>query len=147
MKSIAAGWAKSSKRLRIGLAAAALTALAATAASPAAAESEIPLASPMAPSMTLSFAGRSAKMVGSRAVFSVRCKGPRNGTCAGTVTLSVGGRDHKAAFSVLGGHRQSLVVPIGSGAARPAKHRVRAVAETVQDLGACHETERFLRLG
>lgn len=146
MSSIAAGWGKPSRRLRAVLAGgAAAVALTAAAAAPAPAAA-VPFASPMAQSMTLSFSGHSAKLVGTGAVVSVRCRGPKSGTCAGTVTLSVGGGDHRVAFSVLGGHRQSLVVPLGRKSGQSAKQRVRAVAETVQDLGACHETERFLRL-
>ncbi|MFN8217040.1 MAG: hypothetical protein U0R71_10655 [Solirubrobacterales bacterium] len=147
MSSIAARRRRISRRVRAGALALAALALVGIAAAPAAAaEPEIPLASPLAPSMTLAFAGQEAEVVGTRAVLAVKCRGPRSGTCDGTVTLSVGGSDHSAAFSVLGGHRQSLVVPLGPGAPRHARHRVRAVAETVQELGACQQTERFLRL-
>ena len=99
------------------------------------------------PSVNLAFPGQSATVVDSGAVIAVKCKGPRGSSCTGTVALHLGGATHKASFSVEGGARQSIVVPLGrDGGAAVARHRARVVASTMQPLGACRHTERVLRL-
>jgi hypothetical protein len=99
--------------------------------------------------MTLVFARDTARDTGAGAVVSVRCNGPRSGVCAGTVSLDLEGQAHKAPFSVMGGHRQSVVVPLGSDATDSAdsdSRRALAVASTMQPLGPCALAERVLRL-
>jgi hypothetical protein len=147
VNSIAARWGRSSSRVRAGLAAVALAAaVLLTALAPAAASAGGAQDSIYGPSMSLSFVGASARLVGTGAVVSVRCAGSRRGSCAGTVSLRFAGSTHKVAFSVAGGRRQNLVVPLGADRGRIGKHRVRAVARTVQPLGSCRESRRLLRL-
>jgi hypothetical protein len=127
---------------------AALTALAVAAAltAPAAASADSGAESVFGPSMSLIFTKANAKVTPSGAVVSVKCEGPVQGTCTGTLSLRVGSSTHKAPFSVLGGNKQTLVVPLGGDGDGAAGHRVRAVASTVQPLGAPADRERNLRL-
>lgn len=146
MNSIAAGWARSSKRVRAGLAALAAAALIGAALGPAAASAETGAESLYGPSMRLAFTGGKAKLTGAGAVVGVRCRGPRSGSCTGTVSLRFAGTTHKAPFAIAGGHRQAVVVPLGADRERARHHRARAVASTVQPLGACRHAVRVLRL-
>ncbi len=82
--------------------------------------------------MSLVFTGETARLIGSSALVPVRCLGPQEGLCSGTVTLSVNGRKHKAPFSVVGGSAQGLVVPVGSA---DAGQSAVAVARTVRASG------------
>jgi hypothetical protein len=146
VKSIAAAWSRSSKRARAGLAALAAAALLGATLGPAAAGAETGAESLYGPSMRLAFSGHRVQLVGSGAVVPVRCKGPRSGSCTGTVSLHFAGVTHKAAFSVAGGHRQSVVVPLGADRDRVGTQRLRAVASTVQPLGSCRHAQRLLHL-
>lgn len=143
--STAANKNRSANRVRSSLVAIAAAALLAAALAPAA-SAESATESPFGPSMNLTFNRAKATTVGSGALVSVRCQGPESGTCVGTVTLYTGTGPHKAPFSVVGGHEQSLFVPTGGLTDQRSQGRVRAVAKTVQPLGACRETERLLRL-
>jgi hypothetical protein len=130
---------------------AALTALAAVAAllaglGSATASADAASESIFGPSMSLTFTKANAKVTGSGALVSVKCEGPVDGTCVGTLALRVGSSTHKAPFSVLGGNKQTLVVPLGDDGEAAAGHRIRAVASTVQPLGAPTDRERTLRL-
>ncbi|HEV7563567.1 MAG TPA: hypothetical protein VGO24_08695 [Solirubrobacterales bacterium] len=123
--------------------------LLAMAVAPAGAAAEGTPESVLGPRMSLVFTKDTAQVVGAKALVLVKCLGSQTGTCVGTVSLDVQGDAHKVPFSVLGGHKQSLVVPLGSGQDRPARAAARkavAVASTVQPLGPCHEAERTLRL-
>ncbi|MGE5409160.1 MAG: hypothetical protein ACM3NV_11170 [Syntrophothermus sp.] len=145
MKSIAANGGRTSSRGRAALAAVVAVAALLLPALPAAAAAEELPASALGPEMRLGFAGHSARMVGSHVLLSVRCRGPLSGTCAGTVSLGSGGAGRTVPFSIAGGRAQGLLVPFGErGNHAPA--RVRAVARTMQPLGAFRETERLLRL-
>jgi len=147
VNSIAARWGRSSSRARAGLATVAFSAAALLATlTPAVAGAESTQESFYGPSMKLAFTRASVHVSGPGAVVSVKCQGPRGGTCAGTVSLRFAGSTHKVAFSVEGGHRQNLIVPLGADRGRIGKHRVRAVARTVQPLGSCRESRRLLRL-
>jgi hypothetical protein len=64
--------------------------------------------------MSLSFASATARLIGPEALVLVKCTGSQNGICSGTVTLSNEGHRHKVTFSVVGGSKQSLTVPVGS---------------------------------
>jgi hypothetical protein len=130
---------------------AALTALVATVAlaaafAPAAASADAATEAVFGPSMSLTFTRANAKVAGSGAVVAVKCEGPAEGTCVGTISLRVGSTTHKAPFSVLGGNKQTVVVPLGDDGEGPAGRRVHAVASTVQPLGAPADRERSLRL-
>jgi hypothetical protein len=102
----------------------------ATAAIPVAASAE----SVVDPSseMSLVFTAETARLVGTSALVPVRCLGPQQGLCSGTVTLSVKGRKHKAPFSLVGGSAQSLVMPVGGA---EAGQSAVAVAKTVRASG------------
>jgi hypothetical protein len=116
---------------------------------PAAATAEGTPESVLGPRMSLVFTKDTAQVVGDKALVLVKCLGSQTGTCVGTVSLDLEGDTHKVPFSVLGGHKQSLVVPLGSEDDRPARtagRKALAVASTVQPLGPCHEAERTLRL-
>lgn len=108
-------------------------ALLATAAVPATAAAwSAPFDAPT--EMSLSFARDTARLVGPDALVLVKCTGSRIGICSGTVTLSAGGRKHKAPFSVTGGSSQSLAVPVGSSKALGSTAGL-AVAKTAQASG------------
>jgi hypothetical protein len=133
---------------RLATLAAASTILA-TAAVPAFASAEDAADFVSGPRMTLVFARDTAQATGAGAVLSVRCKGPRSGVCAGTISLELGGQTFKAPFSVMGGHRQRQVVPLGSVATDSrdtGSQRAFATASTMQPLGAPALTEQVLRL-
>ncbi len=147
MNSIAVGRARSSKRVRASLAALAAAALLGAALGPASAGAETGAESLYGPSMRLAFTGGKAKLTGVGAVVAVKCKGPRGGTCAGTVSLRFAGATHKAPFSIAGGNRQRVVVPLGADGERARHRRAHAVASTAQPLGAYRHAARVLRLG
>jgi hypothetical protein len=135
-------------KARLATLAAVVTVLVAIAL-PAAASAETAAEFVSGPRMTLSFARDTGRETGAGAVLSVRCNGPRSGVCAGTVSLEIEGETRKAPFSVMGGHRQSLVVPLGSDATESSDSDARravGVASTMQPLGPCARTEQVLRL-
>ena len=116
---------------------------------PAAASAESATEFVSGPRMTLVFAGDTARETGAGAVVSVKCQGPRSGVCAGTLSLDLGEGIHKVPFSVMGGHRQSVVVPLGSDASVSSEsgpRRAFAVASTMQPLGPCAQSEHVLRI-
>jgi hypothetical protein len=94
--------------------------------------------------MSLSFARSTAQIVGTQALVLVRCDGSRKGICNGTVTVSAGGRKHRAPFAVAGGSRQLLAVPVGSRKALGGTSG-RAVARTVQPTGGYLRSGEMLR--
>jgi len=127
----------------------AATAFLAALATPAVASAESASDFVSGPRMTLIFARDTARETGAGAVLSVKCLGPRSGVCAGTVSLELEGQTYKAPFSVIGGHRQSLVVPLGTDASASrdsGPQRALAVASTMQPLGAPALTEQLLRV-
>lgn len=135
-------------KARLATLAAASTILAGLAL-PAAAAAETAAEYVSGPRMTLTFARDTARLTGAGAVVSVRCNGPRSGVCAGTLSLEIEGASHKAPFSVMGGQRRSLVVPLGDDASQSSDAGVRralAVASTMQPLGAPALTEQVLRV-
>lgn len=98
------------------------------------------------PHTKLKFAGPNARLVGSRAVILVFCFAPRSQSCAGTASLRVAGADHEIAFSIRGGRRQHLAIPLGADRRRVGKRRIRALTETVQPLGSPQRVRRLLRV-
>ena len=99
--------------------------------------------------MSLEFTRSTARVVGSGALVFVKCTGPSGGMCTGTVALRLGARSHKAAFSVVGGASQSVVVPLGSDRAafdRAGGKTALAVAGTAQPLGSYVETTGVLHI-
>ncbi|HUB99319.1 MAG TPA: hypothetical protein VMS11_05795 [Solirubrobacterales bacterium] len=128
--------------------AAASTILAALAL-PAAASAETAAEYVSGPRMTLTFARDTVRLTGAGAVVSVKCNGPGSGVCAGTVSLEIEGASHKVPFSVMGGQRRSLVVPLGDGASESSDTSVRralATASTMQPLGTPALSEQVLRI-
>ncbi|HET7445400.1 MAG TPA: hypothetical protein VFJ57_12145 [Solirubrobacterales bacterium] len=135
-------------KARLATLAAASTILAAVAL-PAAASAETAAEYVSGPRMALTFARDTARLTGAGAVVSVKCNGPRSGVCAGTLSFEIEGASHKAPFSVMGGQRRSLVVPLGDGAAESSDsgaRRALATASTMQPLGAPSLTEQVLRV-
>ncbi|HET6571876.1 MAG TPA: hypothetical protein VFG58_10370 [Solirubrobacterales bacterium] len=94
--------------------------------------------------MSLVFVRPTARVVGSQALISVRCVGSRNAVCSGTVSISVAHRRHRAPFSVGGGSRQSLAVPVGPRRAVDGALG-RAVANTAQPSGGYVRIREALR--
>jgi hypothetical protein len=135
-------------RARLATLAAASTLLVA-AVVPALASAESAAEFVSGPRMTLVFARDTAHITGAGAVLSVKCVGPRSGVCAGTLSVELDGQTFKAPFSVIGGHRQSQVVPLGSTATDSrdsGPRRAFATASTMQPLGAPALTEQVLRV-
>lgn len=96
------------------------------------------------PGTSLSIVRSGARIVGTEALVLVRCSGPRNGICNGTLTVSTGGRRHKVPFSVGGGSRQALAVTVGRRKALRGA-RGRAVARTAQPAGGYLRSREVLR--
>lgn len=128
---------------------AAATTLMAALATPAVASAESASDFVSGPRMTLVFARDTARETGAGAVLPVKCLGPRSGVCAGTLSLEFDGQAYKAPFSVMGGHRQFQVVPLGAAATESrdtGPQRAVATASTMQPLGTPVLTEQVLRL-
>jgi hypothetical protein len=79
----------------------------------------------------LEFATDTAEAAAGQVVVPVECVGESTGLCSGTLALSWHGRRAVSTFSVLGGSRDTVVVPLAPG--RRAK--IAAVATTSQSLG------------
>lgn len=94
--------------------------------------------------MSLVFMRPTARVVGSEALVSVKCVGSRNAICSGTVSISIAHRRHQAPFSVGGGSRQSLAVPVGPRRA-VGNALGRAVASTTQPSGGYVRIREALR--
>ena len=92
---------------------------------------------------SLSFARRTARLVGPEALVLVECAGPKDGICSGTVTVSAGGHQHKTPFSLLGGSRQSLAVTVGPAKALSGTSGL-AVARTLQAGGGFARSSEVL---
>ncbi|HEX4305350.1 MAG TPA: hypothetical protein VHZ54_04895 [Solirubrobacterales bacterium] len=104
-------------------------------------------AEPITESATeLVFAGETAHSLAGQLGVAVRCLGPSDGFCSGTVTLSGGGRQSTSAFSVQGGAREVLYVPLRLAKANSGVTKVRGIATTDQRLGAPRSIESFLRV-
>jgi hypothetical protein len=86
--------------------------------------------------MELDFAGDSVQAAAGEVAVPVDCSGLAGGFCSGTITLSWSGRRGAAPFSVRGGGKETILVPLSveTRAGHPA--RLSAVASTVQPLGA-----------
>lgn len=95
--------------------------------------------------VSLAFGSGTARLVGSHALVRVRCTGPREGLCNGTVTLSVRGKKHEVPVSLGGGSVKSLAVPVGPGRHLSGRSAV-AVARTVEPLGGYRHSARRLHL-
>jgi hypothetical protein len=99
---------------------------------------------PAGPQLSLVFVRPTARVVGSQALILVRCLGSQRAVCSGTVSVSVAHRRHRAPFSVGGGSRESLAVPVGSR--RAVGVLGRAVASTAQPSGGYVRIRETLRL-
>lgn len=122
---------------------AALAVLGLAAAAPAMSTASLLPSSPGA-EMTLLFARPSARIVGDQALILVRCEGPRQGICNGTVTVAARGHRHREPFSLAGGTRQSLAVKVGARR-RLSGSRARAIASTAQSDGGYVRSRETLR--
>lgn len=95
------------------------------------------------PEMSVTFPSERARLVGSQAVVLVKCLGSEASVCNGTLTLTTSGNKHKVPFSVSGGAKQSLTVPLGADAA--TARRAVAVARTAQAGGIYARSSEVLR--
>jgi hypothetical protein len=93
---------------------------------------------------SLSVLGGGARLVGTQALVSVECEGPRDSLCSGTVSLSSGGRTRTTPFSLYAGAEQRLAVAVGSGFASPGAAAV-AVARTAQSYGGFKQSRAIVR--
>jgi hypothetical protein len=79
----------------------------------------------------LEFAADTAEAAAGQVAVPVECVGEPTGLCSGTLALSWHGKRAVSTFSVIGGGRDTVVVPLAAG--RRAK--IAAVATTSQSLG------------
>jgi hypothetical protein len=79
----------------------------------------------------LEFAADTAEAAAGQVAVPVECVGEPTGLCSGTLALSWHGKRSVSTFSVIGGSRDTVFVPLAAG--RRAK--ISAVATTSQSLG------------
>jgi hypothetical protein len=101
-------------------------------------------ASLSAPGMSLAFASGKARNVADNVAVPVQCVGGGRGFCSGVVTLSRKGHRIAIPFSVRGGSREVLFVPLRLGPGTSRSRKVYGVATTVQPLGPPTSTKEFL---
>jgi len=118
--------------------------LGACVAAPASAVAQAPLAES---AMELVFAGGNVKSIAGQLGVPVRCFGSSRGFCSGTVTLSSGARHSTSTFSVPGGAREMVFVPLRLDGPNSAVAKVHGVATTAQRLGPPRSVESYLRVG
>lgn len=94
--------------------------------------------------MALVFASGEAHEAAGNVAVPVRCLGPGTGFCSGVVTLSRSGHGISIPFSVRGGGREVLFVPLRLGGRGHHPRRVHGVATTDQALGPVTSTRQFL---
>ncbi|HEY2055831.1 MAG TPA: hypothetical protein VGH14_18010 [Solirubrobacterales bacterium] len=94
--------------------------------------------------MSLVFASGNAKSVADNVVVPVQCLGNGRGFCSGNVTFSRNGHHISIPFSVRGGGRDVLFVPLSLGGKASHPRRVHGVAITTQPLGPATSTQEFL---
>lgn len=111
-----------------------------TATGTAAASAQIPGGA----ASSLSIAGGSVRLLGGQALVPVECEAPRDRLCSGTLTISSGGRDRSAPFSLYAGSHQRLAVAVGSGFASPGAAAV-AVARTAESYGGYAQSRAVIR--
>jgi hypothetical protein len=92
----------------------------------------------------LEFAGDTAEYAAGEVAIPVECVGGPTGFCSGTLTISSRGKKSTSTFSVQGGARESISVPLPTGG-RPTK--VAATATTTQPLGPAITRKAILHLG
>jgi hypothetical protein len=93
----------------------------------------------------LEFAGDTATYAPGEAAVPVECIAGPTGFCSGTLSLSWRGRKSVSTFSVPGGSRETVLVPLPAAAGgRPA--RLAAVATTTQPLGPAITRKAILHL-
>jgi hypothetical protein len=94
----------------------------------------------------LEFAGDTAELSAGQIAVPVECVGDSTAFCSGTLALSWHGKRSVSAFSVQGGHDETVIVPLpNKGLDRRA--RVAAVATTSQPLGSPVTRKAVLHLG
>lgn len=93
----------------------------------------------------LEFAGDTAGYAAGQVAVPVECVGGPTGFCSGTLAVTVRGKRSVSSFSVQGGSRETVLVPLpAAGGARPSK--VAAVATTTQPLGPAITRRALLHL-
>jgi hypothetical protein len=92
----------------------------------------------------LEFAGDTAEYAAGQVAVPVECVGGPTGFCSGSLTISVRGKHATSTFSVQGGSRDTVAVPVPGGRGRPTK--VTAVATTTQPLGPALTRRAVLHL-
>lgn len=100
--------------------------------------------SSIAEGMSLVFSAGKARSVAENVAVPVECLGDSHGFCSGNVTLSRNGHRISIPFSVRGGSREVLFVPLSLGGNAGHPRKVHGVATTVQPLGPATNTKEFL---
>jgi hypothetical protein len=96
--------------------------------------------------MTLVFAGSKAQNEAGNVAVPVTCLGDGHEFCSGEVTLSHQGHHISIPFSVRGGGREVLFVPLRLHTVRHPR-RVHGVATTIQPRGPATSAKQFLYAG
>lgn len=92
---------------------------------------------------TLSFVNEQARLVGSQALVLVRCEGPQDSICSGTLRLSFAGTTRTTPVSVVAGSQQNLDVSLGHTPPAHSKSAL-AVLSAVQSSGAPAQSRAVL---
>lgn len=101
-------------------------------------------ASSITDGMSLVFSAAKTRSVADNVAVPVECVGDTHGFCSGNVTLSRSGHRISIPFSVQGGSRDVLFVPLSLGGHADHPRKVHGVATTVQPLGPATNTKEFL---
>jgi hypothetical protein len=96
----------------------------------------------VASGMTLVFANGNAHAVAGNVAVPVECLGA-GGFCSGNVTLSRSGHRISVPFSVEGGSKETIYVPLRVEGKAHAK-KVHGVATTIQPQGPATSTKQYL---
>jgi hypothetical protein len=91
----------------------------------------------------LEFAADTAEAAAGQVAVPVECIGEPAGLCSGTLALSWHGKRAVSTFSVLGGSRDTVLVPLAAG----PRARLSAVATTSQSLGPAVVRKAILHVG
>jgi hypothetical protein len=91
----------------------------------------------------LEFATDTAEAAAGQVAVPVECIGEPTGLCSGTLAVSWHGRRAVSTFSVLGGNRDTVLVPLAAG----PRAKLSAVATTSQSLGPAVVRKAILHVG
>jgi hypothetical protein len=104
------------------------------------------LAGPPPSAMELVFASETAQRLGGQLGVPVRCLGESTGFCSGTVTLSRAGHSVSTPFSVMGGAREIVFVPLRLDRSTKGSTTVHGTATTAQRPGPPRSVQSLLRV-